>query len=264
MNLPNRPQLSLAKHGNLPRTLIALIGLSALPCVVAAQGVRLQYNSSEGDSASYRMVMDGKTQVFVNNQTQESNITTEMYVTQSIKGFKDGIVDLYTKIDSGQINVNGNISPIPYIGQQIRTGMKKNGEVVSNTGTVPIDINSMQFVFPDRELDIGDRWDSSTPPSAQVPVTLTVVYKIVGMEKIKGRDCVKIASRVRSDKDTQIRGLSLDVKADGNIYFAYNEGLMIKNSVDSRMTMVLKRVVNEKEEQIITKMNMKMGMEYLD
>jgi hypothetical protein len=95
-------------------------------------------------------------------------------------------------------------------------------------------------------------------------VTLTATYKVLGVEKVKGRDCVKIASSVRSQKDSTIKGLSLDVKADGNIYFAHQEGKMMKNDVRSSMNMILKRVVNNVEERIITKMEMNMEMEHLD
>jgi hypothetical protein len=120
----------------------------------------------------------------------------------------------------------------------------------------------MQLVFPDEELEIGSSWANSIPPSLQVPVALNVTYKIVGFQKVKGKDCIKILSEVRSGDSTTIEGLSLDVKADGIIYFAFEEGMMVKNEVKSSMNMILKRVINNKQERIITKMNMDMKMEW--
>ena len=46
------------------------------------------------------------------------------------------------------------------------------------------------------------------------------------------------------------------------IYFAFEDGMMVKNEVKSSMNMILKRVVNNKQERIITKMNMDMKMEW--
>ena len=61
---------------------------------------------------------------------------------------------------------------------------------------------------------------------------------------------------------SSIEGLSLDVKADGFIYFAYKKGKMIRNEVKSTMRMILKRVINNQPQSIITKMTMNMKMEH--
>lgn len=244
----------------LVAALLALGSLQASPS--RAEGIRLLYSSTVGDKAAYQMIMEGKTTVFVGDRTQSSSIKTEMFLTQNVAAFKDEVVTLKTKIDSGTINVNGQPSPIPMIGQEVVTDMKRNGTIVSNSGFQGLDLKSMQLVFPDKELNVNDSWTSNIPASANVPVELNVTYTVVGVEKIKDQDCVKIASKVRSGEKTTIEGLSLDVKADGNIYFAYKAGRMMKNDVRSQMNMILKRVVNNQEQRIITKMDMDMRMEY--
>jgi len=120
----------------------------------------------------------------------------------------------------------------------------------------------MQLIFPDDPVEIGSSWSNKIPPSLQVPVALEVTYKILGFETIKDFKCIKVVSQVRSGKTSKIEGLKLDVTADGVIYFAYEKGLMVKNEVKSAMSMVLKRVVNNKAESIITKMKMDMKMEW--
>ena len=240
--------------------LLALGSLQASPSY--SQGIRLQYSNTVGDKAAYQMIMEGKTTVFVGDRTQTSAIKTEMFLTQNVAALKDEIVTLKTKIDSGTINVNGQPSPIPMIGQEVVTDMRRDGTIVSNSGFQGLDLKSMQLVFPDKELNVNDSWNSNIPASANVPVDLNVTYTVVGVEKIKDQECVKIASKVRSGKDTQIEGLTLNVQADGNIYFAYKAGRMMKNDVKSQMNMILKRVVNNQEQRIITKMEMDMRMEY--
>lgn len=244
-----------------PITTILLLILSS---PVRAEGVQLVYGGTPEAKSQYRMVMEGSTTVYVGDRTKKSAIKTEMYLTQSVIGVNEGVIELMTKIDSGKINVNGQTTPLPYIGQELKTGMKKNGEVVYADTIVPLDLKSMQLTFPTEPVDVGYEWENKIEPTTQVPVTLTATYKVLGVEKVKGRDCVKIASSVRSQKDSTIKGLSLDVKADGNIYFAHAEGKMMKNDVRSSMNMILKRVVNNVEERIITKMEMNMEMEHLD
>ena len=245
------------------RTLVAaILALGTLQAPVFAEGLRLQYSSNPGDKAAYQMLMEGKTTVFISDRQQTSSIKTEMFLTQLVSAFKDGIITLKTKIDSGTINVNGQPSPIPMIGQEVVTDMKRDGTIVANSGFQGLDLKSMQLVFPDKELNVNDSWNSDIPASQNVPVELKVTYTVVGVEKIKDQDCVKIASKVRSGPGTTIEGLTLNVQADGNIYFAYKAGRMMKNDVKSQMNMILKRVVNNQEQRIITKMEMDMRMEY--
>jgi hypothetical protein len=208
------------------------------------------------------MVMEGRTTVYVGDRTQTSNIKTEMILTQTVTSFKDGVIGLKTKIDSGMINVNGQPSPIPNIGQEIATEMRPSGEIVNTQPFGGLDLKQMQLVFPRDPQNVGSKWTSVIPPSTQVPVSLHVTYEVVGTERIKDFECVKIKSAVRSGKESQIEGLSLNVKADGNIYFAYRAGKMVKNDVKSQMDMILKRVINNQEQRIITKMEMDMRMEY--
>ena len=133
----------------------------------------------------------------------------------------------------------------------------------SRFATAPeIDTRNMQLVFPENEVSIGTVWNNTLEPNLQVPVPLKVKYKVLSFEKIKGFDCVKISSTVRSGDKSTIEGLSLDVKADGYIYFAYKHGKMIRNEVKSSMRMILKRVINNQPQSIITKMTMNMKMEH--
>mgnify|MGYP003573112538 FL=1 len=240
-----------------------LLGLSVVASAAHA-GVKLRYKSQVGDKSAYQMVMEGETTVFVAERRQKTNLTTEIFLTQEVLEVADsGVINVATQIDSGRINVNQVSSVIPNVGQRVVTQMHPNGQIINTEGLQGnLNLNQMQLVFPDEELEVGSTWSKELPPSLQVPVGLDVKYKIVGFERVKGKRCIKVLSEVRSGETSTVEGLSLDVRADGIIYFAYDEGMMVKNEVKSSMKMILKRVVNNKSESIITKMNMDMKMEW--
>jgi hypothetical protein len=242
-----------------PSLLLTLLATSP-----ADAGVLLRYKASPGDTANYQMVMEGSTTVFVADRRQKTDLNTEIYLKQEVDDVSDtGVIGLTTVIESGRINVNNQTSVIPNVGQRVRTEMQPNGAVINTVGmNQQLNLSQMQLIFPDDPVQIGTKWSNKIPPSLQVPVSLQVTYKIVAFESIKDFKCIKILSRVRSGKKSKIEGLKLDVKADGVIYFAYEKGLMVKNEVKSSMDMVLKRVVNNKSESIITKMKMDMKMEW--
>lgn len=244
----------------------AVLLASGLAAAAPAEaGIQLRYQSKAGDKASYQMVMEGHTSVFVGDRTQKTDLKTEIFLTQETNEVTDaGVISVTTVIDSGRIEVNSTPSVIPNVGQRVKTEMHPNGAIINTQGlnNPNLNLSQMQLIFPDKAVEIGSSWENDIPPSLQVPVGLHVVYKVVGFEKIKGLDCVKIQSEVRSGKESNIEGLSLDVKADGIIFFAYQKGMMVQNEVKSTMNMILKRVVNNKSESIITKMNMDMKMEW--
>ena len=225
-------------------------------------GVKLRYCKEKGARSTYQVVMDGKTSVFVSERSNKTSMRTEMFLTQKVVDYESGLITLLTSIDSGSININGKQSPLPNIGQKVTSEMKPNGDIISTSGFNQIDTQKMQLVFPEKEIKIGSTWKNTVEPNLQVPVPLDVTYKVLSFEKIKNFDCVKIASTVRSGKKTTIKGLNLNVKADGFIYFAYKEGKMIRNEVKSTMRMILKRVINNEPQSIITKMTMNMKMEH--
>ena len=239
-----------------------LLGLLLLTATPLLAGVKLRYSQTDKDTATYQVVMDGQTSVFVSEKSNKTSMRTEMFITQKVVDVQGDVITQLTSIDSGSININGQQSPLPNVGQKSTTDIKANGQIVSTSGFNQIDTKNMQLIFPEEDVRIGSSWSNTIEPNLQVPVPLNVTYKVLSFEKIKNFACVKIASTVRSGKKSTIDGLTLDVKADGFIYFAYKEGKMIRNEVKSTMRMILKRVINNKAESIITKMTMNMKMEH--
>ena len=246
------------------RRLGTALALAILTSGAAQAGVVLKYQAEAGDKASYQMLMEGNTTVFVGDRQQKTQLSTEIFLKQEVDEVQQsGVIGMTTTIESGRINVNGVPSVIPNVGQRVKTNMHPNGAIIDTQGmNQNLNLSQMQLIFPAEEIEVGSTWSNEIPPSLQVPVPLSVTYKVVGFETIKGFKCIKILSQVRSGAKANIEGLKLDVQADGTIYFAYEKGMMVKNDVKSAMNMILKRVVNNKSESIITKMKMDMKMEY--
>lgn len=245
------------------RLALALLGGFVL-ATQAQAGVQLRHKASPGEEAAYQMRMDGSTVVFVTDRRQKTELATEIFLKQIVDDVSDqGVITYTTVIESGQIKVNNVPSTIPNVGQRVKSEMLPNGKILNTQGMQQqLNLNQLQLIFPDDPVEVGSTWSKEIEPSLQVPVPLRVRYKIVGFEKIKGFKCIKILSEIRSGKKSNIEGLNLSVKADGKIFFAYEKGLIVKNEVNSSMDMILKRVIDNKSESIITKMKMDMNMEW--
>lgn len=226
-------------------------------------GLVLRYTSHVGDAATYSMKMQGKTVVWssaqANAKRQESSIATEMLLRQEVIASTESSIKLRTTINSGTIDAKSGVFGHP--AEPVVTTMRPNGEIIENSGFAGLDLKSMQLVFPNRALKIGDSWTDNIPASSSVPTELVVTYTVVGIKRFHGEDCVQIASKVRSPRKPSIEGLELSIQADGDIYFAYRAGRMMKNDVTSKMSMRLRRVSNTRKTTTVTEMDMRMQMD---
>ena len=101
---------------------------------------------------------------------------------------------------------------------------------------------------------------SNIKPNPQLPIPMDVKYTVMGFEKVGGEECVKLQSEVTSAQGSA-GSINLDVKANGNIWFAYKKGIMIKNEVTSNMVMLMENDLGGgKKETIETRMNLSLTM----
>lgn len=228
--------------------------------------VLLRYAVKVGDQARYKMTMSGTTTIYVAEQTQQTVITNEMNLTQRVKSRDAGanVITYETKIDSGDMAINGVGSPLPMIGQVIETTMSDKGEMLAANGANP-NLNNLQLVFPDKAVKVGDTWSVELPPNAQIPVPLTVKYTVLDFPVFRNRPCAKIESVITSGKGQgEIDGMSLEMSASGTIFFDPARGQVVSNKVGSDMKMVLKRILEGKPASIITRMQMSVHLDLQD
>lgn len=251
----------LTVHSPHPSALASPVLISS-----ASSNLQLAYGgiSGMGYKNTYRMTMAGGTTVLSQGRSQVSTIRTEMVLTQTCVPQSADQLSLTTKIDAGSISVNGTLSPIPMIGQVVGTTMTRDGTIITNSGYQGLDLKSMQLVLPRGPVAKGYHWEVNLPPSSSVPIALTVQYRIVDVEEQRGEVRARISSRVRSIGDSNVEGLTIQIVADGTIWFSCTRGMIISNDVDSRTSMTLLRVVKSVQQETRTDMTMRMNLAILN
>lgn len=242
--------------------LSVLVLLTVAVDATAAGKVLLQYNPAPGTTAKYKMYIRGNTIVTAYKRAQKTNLETTMTIQQKVTGIdKAGNIDMATQILDGTITVNRTPTQLPSIGQVIKVKMAKNGEILSSSGMDQQgNFNQMQIKFPNKPVGIGDSWKSTIKPNPQLPIPMNVVYTVVGFETVGGKKCVKLRSQVSSAQGST-GSINLNVKANGNIWFAYEKGIMVKNEVTSNMLMIMENDLGGgKKEKIETRMNLSLKM----
>ncbi len=236
--------------------------LSISFAAMAQEKVLLQYAPKPGTTAKYKLAINGVTTVTAMDRAQKTDLETAMTLEQKVTGVDpEGKLDITTTILDGTITVNKVPTQLPATGQVIKVKMAKNGEVLSSEGAdQSTNFQQMQIKFPEKPVGVGDSWSTTINPNPQLPIPLEVKYTIQGFETVDGKECVKLQSRVTTNQGDQ-GSINLNVEADGKIWFAYKEGIMVKNEVVSNMVMVMTNDLGGgKKEKIDTRMNLTMRM----
>jgi len=243
--------------------LTVLLLVSVAFSAAAQEKVLLEYNPAPGTTAKYKMNIRGNTIVTAYKRAQRTNLETAMTIEQKVTGVdKDGNIDMATTILDGTITVNNTPTVLPNLGQIISVKMAKDGEIISSSGMDQQggNFNQMQIKFPKEQVGVGSSWTSNIAPNPQLPIPMNVKYTVMGFEKVGGEECVKLQSEVSSAQGSA-GSINLDVKANGNIWFAYKKGIMIKNEVTSNMVMMMENDLGGgKKETIETRMNLSLTM----
>lgn len=209
------------------------------PAAALAKGIRLQYSNRVGDQVKYRMVMDAGASEFAGARNRSSTVMrTEMVVSQQVVAARDGVARVRTRVDSGSIKADGQSLPMQAVGQELLADIKPTGEILQASDFNGLDLKSMQVVFPDRELAVNDSWSVTIAPTPAIPVALTVTYKLAGFERMAGEECARITASVTTDKATLANGLALELKSEGEMFFAPRLGRMLRNEMRSRSNLV--------------------------
>ncbi|MBF0408498.1 MAG: hypothetical protein HQM10_14195 [Candidatus Riflebacteria bacterium] len=247
----------------LSTLLVVLFFLGLVAGASAQDKVLLQYSPKPGTTTKYKMNLQGTTVVTAMQRAQKTELKTDMGIEQKITGVDPkGNIEMATTITDGSITVNGTPTPLPAVGQVIKVKMAKNGEVISSEGMdSQTNFQNMQIKFPEKPTGIGESWEATISPNPQLPIPLKVKYTLLGFETVDGFDCAKLESVVTTDKGGAAGSINLNVKANGKIWFAHKDGIMVKNEVISTMNMVMENDMGGgKKEKIETRMNLKLIM----
>jgi len=243
--------------------LVGVVFLMSIALSASAAGkVLLEYNPKPGTVTKYKMNIRGNTVVTAMKRAQKTKLETAMSLVQKVTGVDaKGNIDMTTTITDGTITVNDTPTKLPAIGQIIKVTMAKNGEVIQTAGMDDqANFNQMQIKFPSKPIGAGDSWSSTINPNPQLPIPLNVKYTVEGFETVSGYKCVKLRSDVSSSQGTA-GSINLRVRAVGQIWFAYEAGIMVKNEVQSNMFMTMENDMGGgRKEKIDTRMNLTLRM----
>ena len=230
-----------------------------------AKPVKLEYNLAKGDSAKYLIKMDSKTSIGYQTKIEKIDIQSSMAMVQRVidRDEKEGTMYLLTSIEDVKSTVNG----MPVDPAQNKTAekvftmhIKPSGEIVDAQGLqTEMSMQQMQLSFPNKPVDVGTRWEHTIPANKEIKVPLLMKYEVVGFKTVDGHECAVIKSNVVSAPKEKTQE-SLDVKADGEIVFAYTEGKIVENKVTGTFGSVSIQDIGGQPQPIVTKVEIKLEM----
>lgn len=160
------------------------VAVTLAVAVLQAAGAQETYNLRRvyrtGDQDRYRMT----TAI----QGEGIDVKTTLVIVEKVKDVKpDGTAIVMTTIESGTMEVNGQVTPFPGNGQTVTTTVDRNGRVVKREGLAgALDdiLASGSAALPDRQVRIGERIKVETPLGAGKDVAKGIVtIDVVGKEK---------------------------------------------------------------------------------
>jgi hypothetical protein len=241
---------------------VALFFLIQLCGAANAEATKLSYEGlKQGDVSKYRMVIHTKTSIGALGQVETMDSDSEMDLVQRIID-KDAKGTLYilNSIENIKVLIEG--VPVDAKNQEkvFTVYMEPTGRI-QNTHGLENNFNQMQLVFPDKPVEKGTTWTAVISASEQVPTPLEITYTVEGFAKEGSHNCVVLKSRVVSRPADPKAVSTLDVKADGKIYFDYSQGRVVKNAVVGNFGSVVNQTIENKLEPIVTKVDINMTME---
>lgn len=247
--------------------LVAFAFLFVLVGTVHATPVKLEYNLDKGDVTKYQIKMISNTSLGYQGKIDKIDTESNLTMTQRVvdKDEKTGVMYMLTAIEDVKTTVNGLPSDpeTAKAAERVFTmHIRKNGEIVDAQGLQSdMSMQQMQLSFPDKPVDVGSTWDHTIAANDKVKVPLYMKYEVTGFKKVDGVDCIVIKSSVVSKAQDKVEGTdSLDVKADGEIFFDHSTGKIIHNSVKGNFGSVSIQEINGKPEPVVTKVEIKLQM----
>lgn len=251
----------------LAAVLLAGLALSVRPCL-ANEAVRLELKHREGDSNRYTVRMDGKSVCQTGDRKEYFSMFFDMLLSWTvIKASGDGTLDVKVTVEDGTHTIRGRPTVCPYVGHSATMTINRRGEMLQlDSKDAVIEYMKMPVAFPDKPLAPGESWTATISYKPDFPTPVAATYTFIGYETVNGYHCAVIASDIHLKPTEGSQEIGLAMEARGTMYFAVEEGLMVRNLVDSTFTIELYVDPMEFTEpaELITTITMAMAMELLE
>jgi hypothetical protein len=223
--------------------------------------LKLEFKGMPGEVNKYAVSMLVNSEMKKGTQKANSRMKVDMLLRQKVMGVSvDGTLTVSTVIEEGTSIVNGQKSQIPNVGQTMLMKITRRGQIANIMGDMSssIDYKSMQITFPDRELKVGDSWESQVKINPKYPIPMKSKYTIKGFKVVNGHKCVIIESDINVVPFNKKMSQNLKVKAKGHIYFDYEQGKIVANDMKTKMYM--KVITNGPGQKERSEVEMNMGI----
>lgn len=191
--------------------------------------ILIEYKFRTGDTLKYKSTMETKQETNQYGQAQETQSSLEMDIKQSVADIKDDIFKMEILIERGSLTQNNVTQELPPVEKTSFTSFKKNGEIVAQE-----EAQFSQQAFPTHPINIGESWINSVNlkfPGRTEPVTINYNYTFEKIENFKSLECAYIKVKCPVSKTELQPNVTQEFQAEGFVYFAYNEGFLVKSNL---------------------------------
>ncbi len=202
--------------------------------------VTLAYNMKEGESLRYKTeVLSEQTMKEDGKSPQTGQSLLEMTMVQAVKGVTpDGKMKVAVTIESGSIKKDGQVAPLPSVGQTINIVMEKSGKIVETDVPFPFS----QPAFPTDPVKLNDSWtgksemdiplyDDSGNETGKKQVTLNYEYTLGGYEQHLGYETAVINVSCPTTSIELQEGITQKITAKGVTNFGHKKGRLVRSKV---------------------------------
>lgn len=206
------------------------------------EAVILAYNMREGESLRYKTeVLSEQTIKEEGQSPQTGQSVLEMTMLQAVKSVSpDGQMTVDVTIESGSIKRDGQVAPLPSVGQTITIVMKKNGEIVRTS----VDFPFSQPAFPEKTVSLKDSWtgeskmdiplyDDNGNQTGTKAVTLNYKYTLSGFEQKLGYETAVITVSCPETRIELQQGVEQKISASGVTNFGHKHGRLVQSKVST-------------------------------
>ncbi|MBM3294091.1 MAG: hypothetical protein FJY82_06145 [Candidatus Aminicenantes bacterium] len=262
----------LGLTGKTAAFVLAVFGLAAAAADRPAppqEAVALVYKFAQGAPLVYKQSSSQVQNIDVMGQMITTDVHSNMDITLTPKGLKEGNHLLGVTIEAMAVNVQGpqgGLSPdvSGIVGKSFDMVLSPRGEEldVSGASVLMLDMgdggrrdlsSDFQGLFPnlpDKPVKIGESWPSretivQKSDAGEVRIVFENMNTLDGFETVDGLACARIKTAVKGVLSGALNQMGMSLGLDGKLegtetsYFAVQEGLFVKSEAAADMNGVI-------------------------
>lgn len=207
-----------------------------------ARGIALRFNFEKDKPLKYQLKLASEASfVTPDGQRQDMKMSNFLEITQElIEKKENGDFRVALTINKARQTVNGQDQPLPpgVEGQTQLITMKPTGEMSDMVAQNPaISGGQMQMVFPNRQLNEGDRWEQTQYIERPIPMEMKTLYELSKIETpYPGypNPTVLVKSRMAMENKPGDDKEAVDSKTQGNMWFDAKRGCIVRSKAISK------------------------------